>query len=101
MEIAIYDVIEEFAPRAPDPDGGRTYRRLMTSLKAAPDVLGWGEPAVLQARAAARVARADAASGDPAMAFGPSCERTGEWKSARLADRQRPRCRTISALHLQ
>jgi hypothetical protein len=27
----------------------------MTSLEAAPDVLGWGEPAVLQARAAARV----------------------------------------------
>jgi 8-oxo-dGTP diphosphatase len=52
-------VIEEFAPRAPDPDGGRIYRRLMTSLRAAPDVLGWGEPAVLQARAAARVARAE------------------------------------------
>jgi len=51
-------VIEEFAPRAPDPDGGRVYRRLMTSLEAARGVLGWGEPAVLQARAAARVARA-------------------------------------------
>jgi len=52
-------VIEEFAPRVPDPDGGRTYRRLMTSLEAAPDVPGWGEPAVLQARAAARVAQAE------------------------------------------
>jgi 8-oxo-dGTP diphosphatase len=31
----------------------------MTSLEAAPDVLGWGEPAVLQARAAGRVARAE------------------------------------------
>jgi 8-oxo-dGTP diphosphatase len=50
-------VIHEFAPRAPDPDGGRVYRRLMTSLEEAPGVLGWGEPAVLQARAAARVAR--------------------------------------------
>jgi hypothetical protein len=30
----------------------------MTSLEAAPGVLGWGEPAVLQAQAAARVARA-------------------------------------------
>ena len=49
-------VIEEFAPRAPDPDGGRVYRRLMTSLGAAPGVLGWGEPAVAQARAASRVA---------------------------------------------
>ncbi len=30
-----------FAVRAPDPDGGRIYRRLMTSLEAAPGVLGW------------------------------------------------------------
>jgi 8-oxo-dGTP diphosphatase len=29
----------------------------MTSLEVVPDVLGWGEPAVLQAQAAARVAR--------------------------------------------
>jgi len=50
-------VVQAFAERAPDPDGGRVYRRLMTSLEAAPGVLGWGEPAVLQARAAARVAR--------------------------------------------
>jgi 8-oxo-dGTP diphosphatase len=50
-------VIGTFESRAPDPDGGRVYRRLMTSLEAAPGVLGWGEPAVLQARAAARVAR--------------------------------------------
>jgi len=57
-QVRMAGVIEEFAPRAPDPDGGRVYRRLMTSLRAAPDVLGWGEPAVLQARAAARVARA-------------------------------------------
>ena len=42
---------------ADDPDGGRVYRRLMTSLEEAPGVLGWGEPAELQARAAARVAR--------------------------------------------
>ena len=50
-------VIEEFAARAPDPDGGRIYRRLMTSLEAAPGVLRWGEPAAAQARAAFRVAR--------------------------------------------
>jgi 8-oxo-dGTP diphosphatase len=52
-------VIDGFAPRAPDPDGGRTYRRLMTSLEAAPDVLGWGDPPAAQARAASRVARRD------------------------------------------
>jgi 8-oxo-dGTP pyrophosphatase MutT (NUDIX family) len=56
-QVRMAGVIEAFAPRAPDPDGGRIYRRLMTSLAAAPGVLGWGEPAVAQARAAARVAR--------------------------------------------
>jgi 8-oxo-dGTP diphosphatase len=56
-QVRMAGVIEEFAPRAPDPDGGRVYRRFMTSLDAAAGVLGWGEPAVLQARAAARVAR--------------------------------------------
>jgi 8-oxo-dGTP diphosphatase len=56
-QVRMTGVIHEFAPRAPDPDGGRVYRRLMTSLEEAPGVLGWGEPAVLQARAAARVAR--------------------------------------------
>ena len=56
-QVRMAGVIEEFAPRAPDPDGGRVYRRLMTSLGTAPSVLGWGLPGVLQARAAARVAR--------------------------------------------
>jgi len=55
-QVRMAGVIEEFAARAPDPDGGRVYRRLMTSLEAAPGVLGWGEPAVAQARAASRVA---------------------------------------------
>jgi len=49
--------IRKFERRAPDPDGGRTYRRYMTSLSAAPGVLGWGEPAELQVKAAAEVAR--------------------------------------------
>lgn len=56
-QVRMAGVIEEFAPRAPDPDGGRVYRRLMTSLGTAPSVLGWGLPGVLQSRAAARVAR--------------------------------------------
>lgn len=56
-QVRMAGVIEEFAARAPDPDGGRVYRRLMTPLDAAPGVLGWGEPAVAQARAAAHVAR--------------------------------------------
>jgi 8-oxo-dGTP pyrophosphatase MutT (NUDIX family) len=56
-QVRMAGIIKEFAPRAPDPDGGRIYRRLMTPLDAAPGVLGWGEPAVAQARAAAHVAR--------------------------------------------
>lgn len=56
-QVRMVGVTSEFTPRAPDPDGGRTYRRLMTSLDAAPEVLGWGRPAVLQAWAAARIAR--------------------------------------------
>jgi 8-oxo-dGTP diphosphatase len=48
--------IAAFEERRPDPDGGRTYRRLMTSLAEAPDVLGWGAPAVAQAKVAARIA---------------------------------------------
>lgn len=56
-QVRMAGVIGRFAPRAPDPDGGRVYRRLMTSLAAAPQVLGWGEPAVAQAQAASLVAR--------------------------------------------
>jgi 8-oxo-dGTP pyrophosphatase MutT (NUDIX family) len=56
-QVRMVGVIEEFAPRAPDPDGGRMYRRLMTSLGTVPSLLGWGLPGVLQSRAAARVAR--------------------------------------------
>jgi 8-oxo-dGTP diphosphatase len=56
-QVRMAGVIDEFAPRAPDPDGGRVYRRLMTSLGSAPSVLGWGLPGVLQSRAAARAAQ--------------------------------------------
>ncbi|WP_433186204.1 hypothetical protein [Actinoallomurus sp. CA-150999] len=49
-------LIGSFEGRRPDPDGGRIYRRVMMSLTAAPEVLGWGEPAVAQVKAAARVA---------------------------------------------
>ncbi|MGH3830106.1 MAG: NUDIX hydrolase [Pseudonocardiaceae bacterium] len=49
--------IGEFHPRQPDPDGGRVFRRLMTSLAEAPGLLGWGPSGVAQARAAARIAQ--------------------------------------------
>lgn len=48
--------ISGFEDRRPDPDGGRVYRRLLCPLADAADVLGWGDPAVAQARAAGRVA---------------------------------------------
>jgi 8-oxo-dGTP diphosphatase len=56
-QVRMAGVITEFTPRAPDADGGRLYRRLMTSLASAPAVLGWGEPGAAQARAAAAAAR--------------------------------------------
>src|SRR5262249_37324720 len=35
-QVRMAGVIEAFEPRAPDPDGGRLFRRLMTSLRDAP-----------------------------------------------------------------
>jgi 8-oxo-dGTP diphosphatase len=55
-QVRMVGLIGSFEDRRPDPDGGRIYRRLMTSLAEAPLVLGWGEPAIAQAEIAARVA---------------------------------------------
>jgi NTP pyrophosphatase (non-canonical NTP hydrolase)/ADP-ribose pyrophosphatase YjhB (NUDIX family) len=41
-QVRMAGVIEQFAPRAPDPDGGRVCRRLMTSLAVAPGRAGMG-----------------------------------------------------------
>ncbi|MFI6290039.1 NUDIX hydrolase [Nonomuraea sp. NPDC050790] len=58
-QVRMVGVIEAFGKRMPDPDGaGHTCRRLMVPLADAADVLGWGEPAAAQAKAAARVAQA-------------------------------------------
>ncbi len=48
--------IGEFHPRHPDPDGGRLFRRLMTSLAEAPGLLGWGSSGVAQAQTATQIA---------------------------------------------
>ncbi len=48
--------IGEFHPRHPDPDGGRLFRRLMTSLADASGLLGWGCSGLAQARAATLIA---------------------------------------------
>ncbi|MGH3801264.1 MAG: NUDIX domain-containing protein [Pseudonocardiaceae bacterium] len=48
--------IGEFHSRQPDPDGGRLFRRLMTSVAEAPGLLGWGPSGLAQAHAAARIA---------------------------------------------
>jgi 8-oxo-dGTP diphosphatase len=50
--------IAGFDPRAPDPDGGRVYRRLLCPLRDAPGLLGWGAPVVVQAHAAGQSALA-------------------------------------------
>jgi 8-oxo-dGTP diphosphatase len=56
-QLRMAGITTEFAARAPDPDNGRLNRRYMTSLAAAPAVLGWGQPAEAQARAAAEAGR--------------------------------------------
>jgi 8-oxo-dGTP pyrophosphatase MutT (NUDIX family) len=56
-QLRMAGIITQFADRAPDPDNGRLNRRYMTSLVAAPAVLGWGQPAEAQARAAAEAGR--------------------------------------------
>lgn len=43
-------------PPAPDPDSGRTYRRLLVNPSSAGDLLAWGETGYLQATAAAEAA---------------------------------------------
>jgi 8-oxo-dGTP diphosphatase len=58
-QVRMVGVIDEFAPRGPEPDGVRVRRRLMTSLGSAPSILGWGLPGIMQSRAAARVARVE------------------------------------------
>jgi 8-oxo-dGTP diphosphatase len=69
-QVRMAGLIDRFEPRAPDPDSGRLLRRFMTSLGDAPSVLGWGEPAVAQADAAARVA--SERWGLPVAAAGPA-----------------------------
>ena len=56
-QIRMAGIITEFAARAPDPDNGRLNRRYMTSLAAAPAVLGWGQPAEAQVRTDAEAGR--------------------------------------------
>jgi len=56
-QVRMAGVITKFAPRGPDPDNGRVNRRFMTSLAAAPGVLGWGRPAEAQALRAAQAGR--------------------------------------------
>ena len=41
-QVRMAGIIEEFAPRAPDPDTGRVYRRFMTSLGMTASILGAG-----------------------------------------------------------
>ncbi|GAA2682425.1 NUDIX domain-containing protein [Nonomuraea recticatena] len=56
-QVRMVGVIDAFEPPLPDPDGtGHTCRRLMVPLQDAADVLGWGEPAAAQVKAAARLA---------------------------------------------
>ncbi|MHB1594849.1 MAG: NUDIX hydrolase [Streptosporangiaceae bacterium] len=55
-QVRMTALIGSLGPRRPDPDGGRMYRRLLAPVGDAPAILGWGDPAVAQAAAVARVA---------------------------------------------
>ncbi len=57
-QVRMTALIDSLGPRRPDPDGGRMYRRLLAPVGDAPAILGWGEPAVAQAAAVGRLARA-------------------------------------------
>jgi 8-oxo-dGTP diphosphatase len=48
--------IHTLHPRRPDPDNGRTYRRLFVHPQTAAALLGWGDVGDLQVTAAARAA---------------------------------------------
>lgn len=56
-QVRLFGVIEAFEPPAPDPDSGQLYRRLMTSIPRAVELLGWGQAGEQQSRAAASAAR--------------------------------------------
>ena len=56
-QVRMTALIDSLAPRRPDPDGGRMYRRLMAAVGDAPAILGWGDLAVAQAAAVGRLAR--------------------------------------------
>lgn len=53
-QVRLFGAIEAFGSPARDPDGGHVYRRLMTSIPRAADLLVWGLPGELQAQAAER-----------------------------------------------
>ncbi|GAA2353478.1 hypothetical protein GCM10009854_34400 [Saccharopolyspora halophila] len=55
-QVRMAAVISRVHPGAPDPDSGRTYRRLLVHPSKAGDLLAWGETGYLQATAAAEAA---------------------------------------------
>jgi len=53
-QVRLFGAIEAFGPSAADPDNGHVYRRLMTSVSRAAELLAWGIAGELQAQAAGR-----------------------------------------------
>lgn len=52
-QVRLFGVIEAFGAPACDPDSGHMYRRLMTSIPRAAELLAWGLAGELQSQAAA------------------------------------------------
>jgi hypothetical protein len=53
-QVRLFGAIEAFGPPAADPDNGHVYRRLMTSVSRAAELLAWGMAGDLQAQSAGR-----------------------------------------------
>jgi hypothetical protein len=53
-QVRMFGVIQAFGLPAADPDSGHVYRRLMTAVPRAAELLAWGLAGSLQAQAAGR-----------------------------------------------
>ncbi len=56
-QVRLFGAIEAFGPPAADPDSGHVYRRMMTAVSRAAELLAWGLVGNLQAQAAGRAAQ--------------------------------------------
>ena len=56
-QVRMTAIIDEIGEAKPDPDGGKTYKRILVSPKRAIELLNWGKSGIDQVSAATRVAK--------------------------------------------